>query len=964
MTVPVGNRGTVTFQVTGGTWTGTIQPQGVIDGNAAFNIQVIPFQSTTAQNTITANGIYTLTVAGLDLFKLCGATVTNTATVKGNAVQVVSKNSPGGGGGGGSFSALTSGTNTTAAMVVGSGASLSTSGSGIITASNGIGLNNIQSYASGIAISDGSAHIVSAAPAGSAFNGITTLAGLAAVSINGATPFSWVNAAPFTGAGAYNLVDADVPNLDIAWLAIQAGLVTGKAYVPGGTYIIGSVKALPLYRPLTSEAGGSTTGATFEGDGPGVTFIRPGFDWGSGKGTVYCGDPQGTSGNSLGRYANTAECSGLIRDMTIQSSAGNPLFSIGATTIAMDGLMWGARWMLDNVTVAGFNHNFSLVGDHTRLSRLHSFGGTTGIYWDAPSASLLGDVTFDDLRAEGASQAAIAVNSAATIAGAVFNGETYLSAPTGFLFEAGSCTAAMSGVDIDHLFDEFMGNALISDESGLSGGVWTEANKCRNIIRLHVNSWFQNWSNSKLWTTGGRGRRATVDSAQLYMQIDMMSGSGAQIAPISPSSGPAPLATFNVKSFCVSGFACSIFAGDVNGWYGQNTGTGLGIPTMLPASGGNALLNDSGLWYGPEVDLGQITVGSGILGLNGITSGKATLTASATASSITSSVLFLVPDGSAGVPGIAFTGGTNAGLRRNGTGEVITVTNGSDAWRCTLSTTIFCGVPSTGLLFWTSGAITASADTGLSRDSAGVVDVGTGAQGNKLGTINLLNLNATGLVSVAGTTSGFVALGQGSDNSNQTTSALFEAPASVTSYRMQVPGANPTNNNSAMLFSNATPSVGSFAKMPQTAITSGSAYTNATTTFSNLTGSSGQSLAFAVEASTNYLMICNFTYRGSATTAGLKVQVTGPASPTSVALNFTQTVTTSATLAATFSSESATAFSSAMGDTVAITATTDMPATMTMGLVNGANAGTVQVQAAADGTGTVTVQPGAFCTLQ
>lgn len=102
ITVPVGNRGSVVFEVSGGTWTGTIQPQAVIDSGTAFNIQVTPLLSTTAQNTVTANGIYSTTVVGFDSFKLCGNTVTNTATVKGNAAQLSAKNigtgSPPGGG--------------------------------------------------------------------------------------------------------------------------------------------------------------------------------------------------------------------------------------------------------------------------------------------------------------------------------------------------------------------------------------------------------------------------------------------------------------------------------------------------------------------------------------------------------------------------------------------------------------------------------------------------------------------------------------------------------------------------------------------------------------------------------------------------------------------------------------------------------------------------------------------------
>lgn len=215
-----------------------------------------------------------------------------------------------------------------------------------------------------------------------------------------------------------------------------------------------------------------------------------------------------------------------------------------------------------------------------------------------------------------------------------------------------------------------------------------------------------------------------------------------------------------------------------------------------------------------------------------------------------------------------------------------------------------------------------------------------------------------------GSTAGFFDFPQGSTSAavspcNTANSACFQAPTSITAYVADVPAAAPTNNNSAWLFSNASPSVGSFAKMPQTALLTGSAYTNATTSFSSVTG-----LSFSVEASTNYVMSCQLTYQGSATTAGLKVQITGPASPTAVAINFTQTATTSGTVAATFTSESATAFSSALSDTLAITATTNMPATLTLGLVNGTNAGTIQVQAAAAGTGTVTIQPGSFCQLQ
>lgn len=213
-----------------------------------------------------------------------------------------------------------------------------------------------------------------------------------------------------------------------------------------------------------------------------------------------------------------------------------------------------------------------------------------------------------------------------------------------------------------------------------------------------------------------------------------------------------------------------------------------------------------------------------------------------------------------------------------------------------------------------------------------------------------------------GTTAGFVSLPQGTDNSSglPATSVTLEAPTSVTSYRVSLPGAKPTNNNSAILYSNATPGVGAFAKMPQTAITSGSAYTNATTTFSSVVGGAGQTLSFSVEASTNYILDCFLVWSASASTAGPKWQITGPASPTNVLIG-----ASGGTGAAAFGDAVVTAFSSAITafGTAGATAT-NFVSYINMGLINGANAGTVTLQAAANGAGTVTIQPGSFCTLQ
>jgi hypothetical protein len=134
-----------------------------------------------------------------------------------------------------------------------------------------------------------------------------------------------------------------------------------------------------------------------------------------------------------------------------------------------------------------------------------------------------------------------------------------------------------------------------------------------------------------------------------------------------------------------------------------------------------------------------------------------------------------------------------------------------------------------------------------------------------------------------------------------------------------------------------------------------SAYTNATTTFSNVTG-----LAFAVAANANYRVRCDLDYQTSATTADLKIQWTGPATPTAVTYDFKAdlTATTSAT------DSVATAFSTSLAGTGTPTTATNLPMTLSLTLINGANAGTVQLQAAATGTGTVTIIPGSCAEQQ
>jgi hypothetical protein len=96
--IDVTNKSTVGIQVTG-TWSGTLQPQISIQGQAPQNIQVTPYSSSTAQSTITANGNFVARVGGGSTLLLCGNTVgSGTANVWLNATQAVSLNGIGSGG--------------------------------------------------------------------------------------------------------------------------------------------------------------------------------------------------------------------------------------------------------------------------------------------------------------------------------------------------------------------------------------------------------------------------------------------------------------------------------------------------------------------------------------------------------------------------------------------------------------------------------------------------------------------------------------------------------------------------------------------------------------------------------------------------------------------------------------------------------------------------------------------------
>ena len=163
---------------------------------------------------------------------------------------------------------------------------------------------------------------------------------------------------------------------------------------------------------------------------------------------------------------------------------------------------------------------------------------------------------------------------------------------------------------------------------------------------------------------------------------------------------------------------------------------------------------------------------------------------------------------------------------------------------------------------------------------------------------------------------------------------------------------NATDNN---MYFNV--NAGTTQHLPQAA-TITTAYTNSTTSPTSIVG-----LAFTVAASTNYVLHCHGLYKAAAT-GGLSLTVTGPSTPTGVSYDLRATTTLSAgaptdnMVAAT-----GTSYPSAIGAAV-VTATTDMPFDFTMNFINGVNAGTLQLQAQSSAAAALTVEVGSTCTMQ
>ena len=434
----------------------------------------------------------------------------------------------------------------------------------------GSGMTNAMSFACGITIGDGGTHTVGNAPAGSCFNGVTTLGGLAAITINGTTPFSFLTDSgsvtgplgtpgsstnPFTSAtGVYKLTNAKVANLDIAWLAIQAAVLTRRAYIPTGKYEIGTAMALPVMIPMSPSTDETNPMDLIVGDGPGSSVLLAGSSFGSLNDStsstrniplMACGDPSATPTNALGRWNNGNMCSGYLEYLGFLGNSGSSITS----TYATDGIALGAHLDVFHVLSSYFYNDATIVGDHTTYDDLQLNAGIRGLYWDAPINGVTGDQLFRDFSSSGQVLAAVAVNGNASMAG-TYSGETYLNAGGYAIYgEANACTPLIYAAHFQNLMTEYLGLGVMTDDHNFnsSTGAYTDSAKCRNVDDFEADKWFVTYYNPAIIPGTNRRRRATVDVGAMSGVIHDITESGGTAVPSADNTGAAGVAVFNVN---------------------------------------------------------------------------------------------------------------------------------------------------------------------------------------------------------------------------------------------------------------------------------------------------------------------------------------------------------------------------------------------------------------------------------
>lgn len=131
---------------------------------------------------------------------------------------------------------------------------------------------------------------------------------------------------------------------------------------------------------------------------------------------------------------------------------------------------------------------------------------------------------------------------------------------------------------------------------------------------------------------------------------------------------------------------------------------------------------------------------------------------------------------------------------------------------------------------------------------------------------------------------------------------------------------------------------------------------NSTTSMANLTG-----MFWTIAANRSYYLSCDLIFQ-AASTGGLKMAFTGPASPTQVEYCLDEAISASARADACTAAAN-TSFATVVGATTITTATTNWPAHFYGTIENGANSGTLQIQFASVASVSTTVERGSACTL-
>ena len=261
------DKSTVGVQVTG-TWTGTLQPQVAIQGQAAVNTAVTPTGSSTTQTTITANGLYTASVAGTSTFQVCGPTGTGTAVVWLNVSKAAVKVQGGGGGTGFGSARVTNPVDFGAKWdthYVGD-ATLN-SGSNIISSPTFSFLTNAKVGQQLWALTGGP--LCQATPASTVVAQTTVLSVDSATQIH-STANATANAA---GNGCLVVGDDDTTAINAAWAAGGCG---GSMVLPQG-FTIFSAAIMQKLAGCPSAGSSPYVGQSVGGQGVGSTYLIPAF---------------------------------------------------------------------------------------------------------------------------------------------------------------------------------------------------------------------------------------------------------------------------------------------------------------------------------------------------------------------------------------------------------------------------------------------------------------------------------------------------------------------------------------------------------------------------------------------------------------------------------------------------------------------------------------------------------------